>query len=99
MIRLQRTMQFRRGNQAMKWARELTDYVNMTQGKPQIALFRSRFGNVSTVYWVGDFEDLAALDAWQQTVGADKRYRELVKKSFAFVIPGTVEDTILEVAS
>jgi hypothetical protein len=96
MIRLQRTMQFRRGGHAMKWARELTDYVYNTHGGPRMALFRTRFGNVSTVCWVGDFEDLASLDAWQQLVGADKGYRELIKKSFAFVIPGSVADTILE---
>jgi hypothetical protein len=96
MIRLQRTMQLRRGYQAMKWASELTDYVNTAFQKPQLALFRSRFGNLSSIYWVGDFEDLAALSGWQQKVGADHGYRELVKKSFAFVIPGTVEDVILE---
>jgi len=97
MIRLQRTMQFRRGYQAMKWARELTDYVNVTYQKPQLTLFRSRFGNLSKIYWVGDFEDLAALTEWQAKVGADRSYRELIKKSFAFVIPGTVEDAVLEV--
>ncbi|MGA2109376.1 MAG: hypothetical protein ABSH25_17230 [Syntrophorhabdales bacterium] len=96
MIRFQRTMQFRRGSHAMKWASELTDYVYTTHGGPRMALFRSRFGNISTIYWVGDFDNLAALDAWQQAVGADKGYRELVKKSFAFVIPGSVEDTVLE---
>lgn len=96
MIRLQRTMQLRRGYQAMKWANELTDYVNVAYQKPQLTLFRSRFGNVSTIYWVGDFEDLTALAEWQQKVGADRSYRELIKKSFAFVIPGTVEDAILE---
>jgi hypothetical protein len=96
MIRLQRTMQVRRGYQAMKWAKELTDYVNTAYGKPQLALFRSRFGNLSTIYWVGDFEDLSTLESWQQKVGTDKGYRELVKKSFAFVIAGTVEDSIME---
>jgi hypothetical protein len=96
MIRLQRTMQLRRGYQAVKWARELTDYVNTTYQKPQFTVFRARFGNLSTVCWVGDFDDLPTLAEWQQKVGADRSYRELVKKSFAFVIPGTVEDTILE---
>jgi hypothetical protein len=95
MIRFQRTMQVRRGQYATKWAKELTDYVNTTYGT-QLSLFRSRFGNLSTVHWVGDFEDLGALEAWQQRVGADRGYRELVKKSFAFVIAGSVEDTILE---
>lgn len=96
MIRFQRTMQVRRGNHAMNWARELTDYVNTAYQNPPFALFRSRFGNLSTIYWVADFEDLSALETWQQKVGADRRYRELVKKSFAFVIAGSVDDTILE---
>jgi hypothetical protein len=96
MIRLQRTMQVRRGNLAMKWAMELTDYVNTTHGKPQMALFKTRFGNVSRIIWVGDFNDLADLEVWQMQVGADRNYRELVKKSFAFVIPGSVEDTVLD---
>jgi hypothetical protein len=96
MMRFQRTMQVRRGNHAMKWARELTDFVNTAYGNPLFTLFRSRFGNLSTIYWVADFEDLNALETWQQKVGADRQYRELVKKSFAFVIAGSVEDTILE---
>jgi hypothetical protein len=89
-------MQVRRGNQAMNWARELTDYVNTTFGPPQFSLFRSRFGKLSNICWTGDFQDLNALETWQHKVGADKSYREMVKKSFAFVIPGSVEDAVLE---
>ena len=96
MIRFQRTMRVRRGRRATEWAKELADYMNIAHGQPRLHLFSSRFGNVSTIYWVADFEDLAALEAWQQKVGADGAYRELVKKSFDIVIDGTVEDTILQ---
>ena len=96
MIRFQRTMQVRRGRHAMRWAKELTDYVNTAFRRPMLALFRSRFGNLSVVWWFGDFEDLDAFEAWQRKVGADRGYRELVKKSFDFVIDGSVVDTILE---
>ena len=96
MIRFQRSMQLRRGRHSMRWAKELTDYMNITHGKPSLQLLKSRFCNVSTVYWVADFKDLAALEAWQHKVGADKGYRELVDKSLDIVIDGTIDDRILE---
>lgn len=94
MIRFQRTMKLRRGKHGTAWAKELADYVKVTHGKTT-ELFTARFGNVSTLYWITDFDDLAGLEAWQREVGADRGYRELVKKSFDIVIEGTVEDTIL----
>jgi hypothetical protein len=54
-------MRLKRGRHALKWAKELTEYMNAVHGKPSMELFRSRFGNVSTIYWIADFEDLAAL--------------------------------------
>lgn len=96
MIRFQRSMKVRRGRHATQWARELLDFVNTTHGEPKLQLFASRFGNVSTLCWTADFGDLGALEAWQQEVGADAAYREIVKKSFDIVIDGTVEDSILQ---
>jgi hypothetical protein len=96
MIRLQRTMEVKRGKHAMTWAKELFDYMTITHGKPTIHLFRSRFGNVSTLYWTVDFKDLDALFTWQRHIGADPGYLALVKNSFDIIIEGTVKDTILE---
>jgi hypothetical protein len=96
MIRLQRTMKVKRGKHAMKWAKELFDYMTTTHGKPTIHLFRSRFGNVSTLYWTVDFKDIDSLLTWQQKIGADAGYLELVKNSLDIIMEGTIEDTILE---
>jgi len=96
MIRLQRTMEVKRGKHAMTWAKELFDYITITHGKPTIHLFRSRFGNVSTLYWTVDFTDLEALFKWQRHIGADPGYLTLVKNSLDIIIEGTVKDTILE---
>jgi hypothetical protein len=96
MIRYQRSMQLKRGKHGTRWARELTDYINTVHAKPSFQLLRSRFGNVSTVYWIADFKDLASLEAWQHKVGADPGYRELVKKSIDIVIDGSIDDVILE---
>jgi hypothetical protein len=89
-------MKVRRGRHATQWAGELLDFMNTTHAAPRLQLFASRFGNVSTLYWTADFEDLGSLEAWQERVGADAAYRELVKRSFGIVIDGTVEDSILQ---
>src|SRR5512139_2727855 len=96
MIRFQRSMQLKRGKHGMRWAKELTDYINTAHGKPSFQFLRSRFGNVSTVYWTADFRDLAALEAWQQKIGADAGYRELVNKSSDIVVDGSINDVVLE---
>ncbi len=96
MIRFQRTMKVRRGKQSTKWAKEIVDYTNTILGHPVIQLFRSRFGNVTTIYWIADFDDLATLTDWQKKLGADPGYRALIKQSFDIVIDGTVEDAVLE---
>jgi hypothetical protein len=89
-------MRVRRGRHATRWAKELALYMDTVHGKPPLQLFSSRFGNVSTLYWFADFDNLATLEAWQRKVGADAGYRELVKKSFDIVIDGSVKDTVLE---
>jgi hypothetical protein len=92
-------MQLKRGKHGMRWAKELTDYINTVHavhGKPSFQFLRSRFGNVSTVYWAADFKDLASLEAWQQKIGADAGYRELVNKSSDVVVDGSINDIVLE---
>ena len=96
MIRFQRSMRVRGGKHARRWAKELADYLETVHGEPPVRLFRSRYGNISTIHWVADFEDLAALEAWQRKVGADAAYRELINQSFDLVVDGSVEDTVLE---
>lgn len=96
MIRLQRTMKVRRGKHSIEWAKELLGYMTATDGKPAIHLFRSRFGNVATLYWMIDFKDLATLVAWQHKIGNDAGYQVLIKNSLDIIVDGTVEDTVLE---
>ena len=41
-------------------------------------------------------KDINALLTWQQQIGTDAGYHELIKNSFDIIIEGTVEDTVLE---
>jgi hypothetical protein len=89
-------MKVKRGKHAMVWAKELRDYVAATHGGPAIRLFKSCFGNVQTLYWTVDFENMQALLTWQHNLVRDPGYLQLSKNSVDIVVAGSVEDTILE---
>ena len=95
MIRFQRSAQLKRGKHGLKWAEEITEYINTHHTKTPLQLFRTHFGDVYTIYWMADFEDIVALDEWQKLVGADQGYRELRRKSFDILIEGSVADTVM----
>ncbi len=95
MIKFLRAAQFKRGKGAVLWAKETTDYVNVQHPESSLQVFTSRFGAVNMIYWMADFEDLAALDRWQVQVASDEGYRELRKKSVETLIPGSIIDTVM----
>jgi len=98
MIRFQRSIRVTRGNnaKAREWAKEVSDYINNKQPKSKVQAFSLRFGDMSTLVWHADFEDLASLDKFQQTLGADQGYWDLVNKATEFFIEGTTHDTVFE---
>jgi hypothetical protein len=95
MIRFQRSAQLKRGKHGVKWAMEITDYINTHYPKIPLQFFRTHYGDVYTIYWMADFEDIVALDEWQKQVGADKGYRELRRQSFDILVDGSFTDTVM----
>ena len=95
MIRFLRSAQFTRGKGAVQWAKETTDYVNTQYPETSLQVFTARFGAVNKIYWIADFEDLAALDRWQVQVASDEGYREMRKKSIDALIEGSIIDTVM----
>lgn len=95
MIRFQRTAQLKRGKHGVKWAIEITDYINAQYPRTTLQLFRTHYGDVYTIYWMADFEDVVHLDEWQNQIGADKGYRELRRKSLDTLVEGSVVDTVM----
>jgi len=98
MIRWQRSIRTARGrnNEAIQWAKEVTDYVNSKQPGYKVQAFSLRFGELGTLVWQADADDLAALDKFQQAIGADQGYWDLVKKSTELFIEGSLHDTVFE---
>ena len=98
MIRWQRSIRSSgaRNLDAVQWANEVTDYVNGKHPNYKVQAFSSRFGDVNMLVWQVDFEDLAALDKYQQSFNTDQGYWELIKKAAGLFIEGTTNDTVFE---
>jgi len=98
MIRFQRSIHTTRNKnlEAIQWAKEIADYVNGKQPNYKVQAFSLRFGDINTIVWQADFEDLAALDKYQQFFGADKGYWEVVSKAEGLFSGDETIDTIFE---
>ena len=55
-----------------------------------------RFGDVSTISWQADFDSLASLNNYQQSVNGDKGYWGLVDKADGLFVEGSINDTVFE---
>ena len=99
MIRLLRSIKIRNGKgpAAMKWAKELTDLLNNKFSGDKVQVFIERFGANSTMYWIADYNDIAAFDQWQQRMDADTENQAFLTTAYeqALFVEGTIYDTFL----
>lgn len=93
-VRTARTVRGKRG-EAKKWAIELTDYINAQCPEIHCRVFVPRFGEMNRIFWHTDFEDLAALDAWQQKMVLDKGYRKFSHQAQDLFSQDSIEDMVL----
>ena len=98
MIRFQRSVRAAGGKarEATAWAQEVTTYLNGKFGETNLQAFAQRFGDVSTLSWQADFDSLASLDNYQQSVNGDQGYWGLVDKADGLFVEGSINDTVFE---
>jgi hypothetical protein len=98
MIRFQRSSRTARGKglEARQWAKEVTEYINGKHPESNLQVFAERFGDISALVWQADFDDLSALDKYQQSFDPDEGYWALINKATDFFIEGSVVDTVIE---
>ena len=88
-----------RGGEAIRWANEVTEYINTQYTEVKLSVFTGRFGSMNDIYWYADVEDLAALDRWQKQIGADRSYRDLRRKAVDLFAQDSVQDMVLSSVS
>lgn len=79
--------------------KEAAAYFNVHYPEAHVQVFTARFGDLSAIYSMADFQDLAALDHWQLRMWSDEGYRELLRKAPPdLFIEGSIVDSVLESA-
>ena len=88
-----------KGGKAIKWANEVTAYINTQFTEVKLSVFTGRFGSMNDIYWFADVEDLAALDRWQKQIATDLGYRDLRRKAVDLFVQDSVQDMVLSSVS
>lgn len=93
-LRSARTVRGKRG-EGIRWATEMTDYINSQFPEVQTLLLVPRFGEMDRIFWKSEFEDLSALDAWQKKLAMDEGYLKIRKSARDLFTQDSIEDIVL----
>jgi hypothetical protein len=99
MIRFERSRQFKRHRkaEAVKFAKEAASLASEIDSSAQFQVFTGVFGSVERVFWVVDFEGLAALERVLLKIEADDRWKQFIENAPDDIfVEGTGRDAIME---
>jgi hypothetical protein len=97
MIRWMRSARIASGKvmPALAWSREMAEFVNKYEGVSSVNVFLDMFGEVGTVRWIVDYEDLATLEKVRDQIFADQEYFQKVEKAKDLLIEGSACDVVM----
>lgn len=83
MIKWTRSIKARDGkfHEALDWAKEIAEHVNSLGPAHPVQVYVPKFGDLNSIIWAWDFEDLAAMEAFQKKYEADEGFQERLKQS------------------
>lgn len=83
MIRFERSRQFRRHmkTEALTYAKKAAALAVKIDPAARFEVFTGVLGSVERVFWVGDFEGLAAVEKILMKLEADERWNEFIAKA------------------
>ena len=83
MIRFERSRQFRRHmkSEALAFAKKAGELAEKIDGSAHFQVFTGVFGSVERVFWIAEFEGLAALEKTLMKIEADPRWKQFIDKA------------------
>lgn len=90
------TMKNGKAEDAIKWAKEVADYLNNKFGT-KIGVYVQRWGDnpTGTIYWVGNLETMSKYLEFVEKINNDEGYIERLSNSVQFFVDGQMFDSIL----
>ena len=102
MIRFERSRQFRRHmkSEAVKYAQEASALAGTIDGSAHFQVFTGVFGSVERVFWIAEFEGLAALEKTLMKIEADVRWKQFIDNAPKdLFVDGSGREAIMRPAS
>lgn len=81
---------------AVLWAKDVAEYLNTNYAPVSVQAYAELFGEVNTIHWYADYEDLAALERMNAQLMADQGYQALLNKANDLFIEGGTQDTLIQ---
>lgn len=81
--------------QALQWSKEVAEYLNANYQGFSIQVFLESFGDMNTIYWFSDFENLAEIETFNARLMADQQYWERLSQIGDLFVDTSGEDTLL----
>ena len=98
MIRYQRSGRAKVGKawEVIQFAKEIADFVNTKYAPASVQVYSELFGELNTIYWHTDYDDLAALEEIHAKLIADPEYQAIVDKGSDIFIEGSLHDNLMK---
>ena len=98
MIRHQRSGRAKGGKarEGIQFAKEIADFINTRYAPVSVQVYSELFGELNTIYWQTDYEDLAALEEFHAKLTSDPDYLAIISKGTGIFIQGTLHDKLLK---
>jgi hypothetical protein len=98
MIRWTRSAKISSGKympRAMQWAKEVAEFVSKKHNI-QVSVYVDSFGEIGTIRWFCDYEDLGAMEKVGNQLNTDQEYWKRVSEASDFIMLGSVYDTVMQ---
>jgi hypothetical protein len=97
MVRWMRTAQIAIGKAmpAIGWSKEIAEFVKKYEGVSSVDVFLDIFGELGTIRWIVDYEDLATLEKVEKQIMEDQEYWQRLEKTKEFFVESKAHDIIL----
>jgi uncharacterized alpha/beta hydrolase family protein len=81
--------------QAIQWAKEVAEFINKKY-KIQVSVYMDSFGEVGTIRWFCDYEDLASIEKIGKQLITDKEYLKRLAETGDLFTQGSVYDLAMQ---
>ena len=78
-----------KGIAAVAFAKEMAEFAKKYKGAPPVHVYADSFGEVGTIRWCADYNDLAALEKVGDEVMADEAYLKKLEEAKDLFIEGS----------